>query len=230
MRTLIVVLTLLATAASARVKLPPPSRLSMVQAQCGRCACGSDADCGAGGSCAAGVCAAGDVARVSCVVAADCAAGQACSPTPHVCSATFRVGGGTATLKSSRQPAPTCPKTGERTENNGGDVRLTGVTSGAEPYTGTLAVDVVLKTSFGPDPESNCLLSGLQVEFTSLDGTLNCRAGKCKGVLHPFACLPKECANTPITSELSAFVVKEPSGARLATPGLFLVPAASDAP
>ena len=35
----------------------------------------------------------------------------------------------------------------------------------------------------------------------TLLGTLTCKCGRCKGNLLPFACLPRECAGAPITTE-----------------------------
>ena len=53
---------LLLPARAPAAKLPPPNKLALVQAQCGRCQCGADADCGTGGSCVGSVCVAGDLA------------------------------------------------------------------------------------------------------------------------------------------------------------------------
>ena len=155
---------------------------------------------------------------------------QCVGSPPGPCSA-FRVTTGTAILRSARQPAPTCPKTGnDPSENDSGEVRLDGVAVGGTGYTGTLPAEVVLKTTFGSDPNGTCILAGVQIEVVSLTGTLTCRAGRCRGPLVAFACLPKPCADTPITSEVTSVVVKDDAGNPLATTGIVLAPAAGDAP
>ena len=175
------------TAHARKAKVPPPSRLTLVQAQC-----------------------------------------DAVPPGP--CS-TFRFTKGVATLRGARQPAPTCPRTGDDpSENDTGDVRLDGVTNGGTSYTGTLAAEVVQKTTFGTDPNGTCSLAEVQLEVLSLSGTLACEAGKCRGDLVALACLPKGCADTPIVSEVTSLVVKDDLGNALAAPGTVLIPAASDAP
>ncbi len=149
---------------------------------------------------------------------------------PGPCSA-FRFTSGSAILRSARQPAPTCPRTGDDpSENDTGVVRLDGVTVGGTKYTGALAAAVVLKTTFGSDPNGTCALAGVQIELVSLAGTLTCRAGRCAGPLTAIACLPKNCADTPIISEVTSLVVKDSAGNALATPGTVLAPAARDAP
>ncbi len=155
---------------------------------------------------------------------------QCAGPPPGPCSsARFKTG--SAILRSARQPAPTCPKTGDDpSENDTGEVRLHGVTAGGASYTGTLSAEVVLKTTFGSDPNGTCALAGTQIETVSLISTLACRAGRCRGRLVAIACLPKLCADTPITSELASLVVKDAGGISLATPGTVLTPAAADAP
>ncbi len=155
---------------------------------------------------------------------------QCSGPPSGPCSA-FRFTTGTAILRSARQPAPTCPRTGDDpSENDTGEVRLDGVTTGSAGYTGTLAAEVVLKTTFGSDPNGTCALAGVQIELVSLTGTLTCRAGRCRGPLTAIACLPKPCADTPITSEVTSLVVKDNAGTPLATPGTVLAPAPGDAP
>lgn len=190
--TLALVLALLAATLSAttharKTRVPPPSRLTLVQAQC-----------------------------------------EGTPPGP--CS-TFRFTKGVATLRGARQPAPTCPKTGDDpSENDTGDVRLDGVTSNGTSYTGTLSAEVVQKSTFGTDPNGTCALANVQLEVVSLTGTLTCEAGRCRGDLVAFACLPKGCADTSIVSEVTGVVVKDDAGNALATPGTALVPAAGDAP
>ena len=65
--------------------------------------------------------------------------------------------------------------------------------------------------------------------FVALEGSIACKNGKCKGTLYAPFCLPKECADTTITSELVRLVVRDPDGAPLGLPGIFLAPAATDA-
>lgn len=176
-------------------KLPPPNRLTLVQASCA----------------------------------------FAPPAPPGPCSPAFRFTSGTAVMKALREPQPTCPKTGDPTEAPGGDIRLTGVTKDGAPFTGSLAAQVALKTTFGDDPNGNCELRNVQVpSLPSLTGTLACRNGKCKGTLYPIACLPSQCADTPITSEFGSIevgpqsfgplVVLDDAGNPLATVGTTLAP------
>jgi hypothetical protein len=183
-----VVIGMWAAGASARkAPLPPPNRLTLVQAQC-------------------------------------------MGSPPGPCS-TLRFTSGTAILRSARQPAPTCPRTGnDPSENNTGSVRLSGVTSGGAPYSGSLTAEVVLRTTFATDPNGTCTLANVQIETASLVGTLTCRSGRCRGPLVAVACLPKPCADTPITSELLGLTVKDGDGNALATVGTRVAPAAADAP
>jgi hypothetical protein len=82
MRTLVLGVVLVASAAVA-VKLPPPTKLTLVQANC-----------------------------------------NAVPPAlPGPCSPAFRLAIGQMTMKSLRQPQPTCPKTGQPTEAPGGTSR-----------------------------------------------------------------------------------------------------------
>lgn len=153
-----------------------------------------------------------------------------CAQVPPGPCSTFRFGTGSATIRSLRQPAPTCPRTGDDpSENDTGQVRLDGVTAAGGPYSGTLSAEVILKTTFGSDPNGTCGLEKLQFEVLSLTGTLTCKAGRCRGPLVAFLCLPKPCADTPITSEFTSLVVKDDAGNPLATPGTLLTPAAGDA-
>lgn len=155
---------------------------------------------------------------------------QCPGPPPGPCSPLVFTSG-TATVRSARQPAPTCPKTGtDPSENNTGDVVLVGVNSAGAPFTGALSVEVVQRTTFASDPNGNCVLATVQLEIAALSGTLTCTRGRCTGRLVPLGCLPKECADTPIVSELSSLVVKDDTGQRLATPGLIVTPAPRDAP
>ena len=177
---------LMPDAAEARkARLPPPNRLTLVQAQCA-------------------------------------------TLPPGPCSS-LRFATGSAIIRSARQPSPTCPRTGEPSENDNGEARLDGVTSGGAPYSGTLSAEVVQKTTFGVDANGTCALANVQIETVSLGGTLSCRAGRCRGRLIAAACLPKPCADTPITSELTSLVVRDAGGSALAAPGIVLAPAAGDA-
>ncbi len=171
------------------------------------------------------------------LVQAQCAATLPALPGP--CSPSFAFKRGTAVLKNVREPAPTCPRTGNPEEAKGGEVTLLGVTKGGAAFTGRLPAQVVLKTTFGSDPNGNCALVNVQIETLSLIGMLDCRNGKCRGSLFPIACLPAQCADTPITSELGRFVdmngqrfgplvVMDDAGNPLATPGLFLAPSKGD--
>ena len=169
------------------------------------------------------------------LIQASCNAASPAVPGP--CSATFRFASGTVIMKSIRQPQPTCPKTGKVTEAPGGTIQMKGVTKSGSAFTGSLVAKASLKTTFGSDPNGNCELREAQVpNFVSLEGTLACKNGKCKGVIYPVGCLPKQCADTPVSSELGTVVVQPQSfgpvlvlddaGVPFATPGVLLVPSA----
>jgi len=150
---------------------------------------------------------------------------------PGPCSRAFAFTTGVAVLRGNiKEPAPTCPKTNNPTETKVGLVKMAGVAKSGAPFTGQLMVEVDLKTTFGADPDGNCSLAASQLLVASLTGTLDCKGGRCKGALFAIACLPKPCADTPVTTELNLLVVKDDAGAPLATPGINLVPAKSDAP
>jgi hypothetical protein len=124
---------------------------------------------------------------------------------PGPCSPTFRFASGTVTMKSLREPQPTCPKTGQPTEAPGATLQMRGVTKSGAPFTGSLPVTVNFKTTFGDDPDGNCELRNVQVpNFPSLLGTLACKNGTCKGTAYPVACLPAQCADTPVLSEFGS--------------------------
>ncbi len=149
-----------------------------------------------------------------------------CDATPPVlCAPSFAFKAGTATLTSARPGEPTCPKTGQPTEAKGGEVRLVGLTKGGAAFTGSLPVEVVLRTSFGPDPTGNCSFAGIPpIVVPSLQGTVACRGGKCRGAVYPIACLDPACADVSVTSELVSFRVGDDAGNALAVPGTFVLP------
>ena len=70
--------------------------------------------------------------------------------------------------------------------------------------------------------------NGLQIETPSLNGTLTCKGGRCKGSVLPAACLPRECADVPITTEFRILEVLDvptlEGGKAIARPGLFVAP------
>ena len=157
---------------------------------------------------------------------------------PGSCSPSFKFSGGQVVMKTPKQPGPTCPKTDQPTETAGGSIVLKGVTKDGAPFSGSLPAEGSLKTTFGSDPNGNCELKNTQIaNLPSLQGTLTCKGGTCKGIIYPVACLPKQCADTPVISEMGS--VEEPPGSGhffgpilvlddarnpLATPGTFLVP------
>lgn len=152
-------------------------------------------------------------------------------PPPGPCAPEFAFTSGSALVRSFKQPAPTCPKTGDPAENKAGEVTLTGLTRSGAPFSGRLVGQVDFKTTFASDPNGTCVLAEVQVPpSTALQGTIDCKAGKCRGTLFQIACLPKPCADTLVISELSALVVKDDAGRALATPGLTVLPARADAP
>jgi hypothetical protein len=155
---------------------------------------------------------------------------------PGPCSG-LRFTSGTVVMKSLKQPRPTCPKTGQPTEAPGATIQLRGVTKDGVAFVGSLPARAALKTTFGADPNGNCELRDVQVpNLTSLQGTLTCKNGNCKGVVYPIQCLPAQCADTPIVSELGSvevgaqsfgpFLVADDAGNPLATPGTALAPSA----
>ena len=167
------------------------------------------------------------------LVTANCNAVPPAVPGP--CSTSFKFTGGQVVMKAQKQPGPTCPKTGQPTETPGGSLVLKGVTKDGAPFSGSLPAQASLKTTFGSDPNGNCELRGTQVpNLPSLQGTLTCKNGTCKGILYPIACLPAQCADTPVVSELGSvevngasfgpFLVLDDAGKPLATPGTFLLP------
>jgi hypothetical protein len=154
---------------------------------------------------------------------------------PGPCS-TFRFASGTVVMKALRQPQPACPKTGNPTEAPGGTIKMKGVTKNGGAFSGSLAAQAFLKTTFGSDPNGNCELRELHVpNLLSLLGTLACKNGTCKGVVYPIQCVPKQCADTPIVSELGSvevgtqsfgpILVFDDAGNPFATPGTALTPA-----
>src|SRR5262249_48229439 len=151
-----------------------------------------------------------------------------CSGTPPGPCSTMTFTRGTAVLRTEREPGPTCPKTGQPTESAAGEVSLVGVAKGGAPFSGSLGVDITLKTTFGRDPNGNCSLSAIQIELPSLMSTLTCRNGRCKGPVLPIACLEKFCADTPVTTELSSLVVHDDGGKDLARPGAVITPGKRD--
>jgi hypothetical protein len=167
------------------------------------------------------------------LVTAQCNALPPAVPGP--CSTSFKFTGGQVVMKAQKQPGPTCPKTGQPTETPGGSLVLKGVTKDGASFSGSLPAQASLKTTFGSDPNGNCELRGTQVpNLSSLQGTLTCKNGTCKGIVYPIACLPAQCADTPVVSELGSvevngasfgpFLVLDDAGKPLATPGTFLVP------
>ena len=84
--------------------------------------------------------------------------------------------------------------------------------------------------TFPPDVHNgNCELQGVQITIPSLSGDVSCRSGRCKGDLIGAGCLPKNCADTLLTTELEELVVYDDAGRRLARPGTFVPPASADA-
>jgi hypothetical protein len=149
-----------------------------------------------------------------------------CDTTPpSPCAGAFAFKSGTATLTSAKQPGPTCPKTGSPTESKGGQVVLKGVTKNGAAFSGSLPVEVVLRTSFLTDPTGDCPFAGIPpITIGSLAGTATCTNGTCKGTLFPIACLDPTCADTPVISEFVSLTVFDDAGNKLAVPGTVLVP------
>ena len=78
------------------------------------------------------------------------------------------------------------------------------------------------------DPDIKILSQNL----ASLLGTLTCKNGTCKGTAYPIQCLPSQCADTPIVSELGSVemngqsfgpvLILDDGGLPFATPGTAL--------
>jgi hypothetical protein len=154
------------------------------------------------------------------LVPAQCAGAAPCSPD-------FAFKSGVAVLTAAKEPAPTCPKTGKPSETPGGTVRLSGVTLRGTAYTGALTAEVTNQTTFGSDG-ADCSLNGLQISTPTLQGALACRAGRCKGLVLPIACLPEECRDVPVTTEFQLLEVLDAptleGGKAIARPGFFIAP------
>jgi hypothetical protein len=57
-------------------------------------------------------------------------------------------------------------------------------------------------TTFGADPEDNCILAGLHVEGPAANGTIPCKGSYCAGEIFAVASLPDGgCTNTKMTVE-----------------------------
>ena len=169
----------------------------------------------------AGTALAGGPKMVLPLVPAQCAGSVRCAPD-------FAFKSGVAILTAAKQPAPTCPKTGRPSETPGGSLRLTGVTLRNAAFTGTLTAEVTNQTTFGSDA-GDCSLNALQITTPTLQGTLSCRAGRCKGLVLPVACLPAECADVVVTTELQLLEVLDAptieGGKVIARPGFVVSPA-----
>src|SRR4029453_7673524 len=118
------------------------------------------------------------------LVPAQCAGSVPCLPD-------FSFKSGAAVLTAAKEPAPTCPKTGRPSETPGGTIRLTGVMMRNAAYSGALTTEVTNQTTFGSDG-GDCSLNGLHITTPTLQGTLACKSGRCKGLVPPIACLPAE--------------------------------------
>jgi len=155
---------------------------------------------------------------------------QCATVPPGPCS-TLTFAAGTAVLKGEKQPGPTCPKTGLPADSPAGTVTLTGVVKAGVPLDGkgALTAEVAYKSTFAADPSNNCALQTTQIDLVSLVATLDCRKGRCTGTFFPIACLPKNCADVRVTTELSNLVVRDDQANPLARPGTFVPPAAADA-
>jgi len=155
---------------------------------------------------------------------------QCATVPPGPCS-TLTFATGSVVLKGGKQPGPTCPKTGMPADSPAGTVTLTGVTKAGAPLDGKakLTADVTYKTTFGADPSSNCALATTQIDILSLLATLDCKKGRCTGTFFPIACLPKNCADVLVTTELTNVVVHDDAQQDLARPGTFIPAAAADA-
>ena len=153
---------------------------------------------------------------------------QCLTVPPGPCSPAFSFTSGSAVLTGLKEPRPTCP--GGRPAK-GGQVKLAGVQKNGAPFTGTLTVSVMLKTTFAADARNgNCELSGVQIPLKSLGGDVPCRSGKCKGDLIGIGCLPGSCADTLLTSEFVSLTVMDDAEQPLATPGTFVPPGNADVP
>lgn len=149
---------------------------------------------------------------------------------PGPCAPDFTFTKGTVTLLGSKQPKPTCPKTSQPADSPAGSVKMSGVASGGTPFSGTLSAAVTFTATFAVDANSNCDLRGVQIPAVpSLGATITCTSGRCKGTFLPAACLPKQCADGLVTTELGTIEIKN-GDTVVARPGTVLLPQATDAP
>jgi hypothetical protein len=139
------------------------------------------------------------------------------------CAPRFAFRSGSVVLFGAKEPAPTCPGS-SMPEQKVGMVTLSGLTQDGTPFDGTLHTETMLKTTFGT--EGSCSLRGTEVIVPSLTGDVTCKAGRCRGVLLPVACLPADCVHTSITSEFVSFKVLDPMDPNgiIAAPGTILAP------
>jgi hypothetical protein len=115
------------------------------------------------------------------------AMGEKCNPTTFL--------DGRADLRTQKQPqlytSPTFLKAGT--------VKLRAVTP---PPGADIFCEMSATTTFGADPEDNCILAGLHVEGPAANGTIPCKGGYCAGEIFAVASLPDGgCTNTKMTVE-----------------------------
>jgi hypothetical protein len=115
------------------------------------------------------------------------AMGEKCNPTTFL--------DGRVDLRTQKQPqlytSPTLLKAGT--------VKLRAVT----PAPGaSIFCEMHATTTFGSDPDGNCILAGLHVEGPAANGTIPCNGGYCAGELYAVASLPDGgCTNVKMTVE-----------------------------
>ena len=154
---------------------------------------------------------------------------QCPGPPAGPCAPDFTFARGSITLLGSKEPRPTCPKTSKPEESPAGTVKMTGVTKAGAPFSGTLTATVVYTATFGADANGNCDLRGSLPAVPSLLADVTCSRGRCKGTLIPIACLPKQCADALVVTELSSIQITDGT-TPVARPGTILAPQATDAP
>jgi hypothetical protein len=161
------------------------------------------------------------------LVPAQCDDPQPTPPGP--CAPDFTFTRGVVTLLGQKQPKPSCPKTGKPEESPAGSIKMSGVTSAGAPFSGSLVANVTFTATFGVDPNTNCDLRGVRLTVPSLSAAITCANGNCKGTFLPIACLPKQCADARVVTELEKIEVLNGTTV-VARPGTILVPQATDVP
>jgi hypothetical protein len=115
--------------------------------------------------------------------------GAKCNPTTFLA--------GTATLRTSKQPLLYTATNLEKLR--AASIKLKGLYPWPEQG---IACEEDATTTFGDDPDANCMLAGIRVWGPAAFGTLSCIAGDCYGTLNAVTTLPDGgCTDVKLTVE-----------------------------